>query len=176
MRDSLLSQEEIQALIMQVKSEDVDDWSESVHFSDETEKAPAGDESLQSGSRGHLKRLSETSKVVFNNVEPKLVSRRESKIKELNHVNFNLKIVIGEAVLTVGELLGLKKDSVIVLDRLAGENARLLVNGKPLADGEVVVLNDCFAFRVNFVDDGKKEPAGKQAGGEKKSEPVLGSS
>ncbi len=170
MKDSLLSQEEIHDLIRQVKPEDSEDGSDG--------EIKAVDEDCRAKNCRHNKKgLSETCKVVFNNIEPEVVPRRNAKIEELNHVTFGLKLVLGEAVLTVGELLNLKKDSLIVLNRLAGENARLLVNGKPLADGEIVVLNDCFAFRVNFMDEGKKEPVIKQAGGEKESsEPILGSS
>lgn len=170
MLDSFLSQEEIQALIKQVKAEDSDDNAEILPAEGEAVKAFAAEKGRGEKSYRQKKGLSETCKVVFNRIEPKLITRKDPKIEELNHVTFNLKVVLGETVLTVGELLNLKRDSVIVLDRLAGENARLLVNGKPLADGEIVVLNDCFAFRVNFMEDRKREPARKQVEGEEREQ------
>lgn len=154
MEDSVLSQEEINALLRGVAADG------------ETETAAPGKEqpdevAFQPG------KVPETHRVIFNTIEPRTVIRNDAKITELSHVTFNLKIQLGETTLTVGELLNLKEESVIVLDKVVGENAKLLVNGRDLAEGEIVVLNDCFAFRLNLVDEGKKIlPAMAQAEGE----------
>ncbi|MBS4021281.1 MAG: FliM/FliN family flagellar motor switch protein [Dethiobacter sp.] len=152
MKDSFLSQDEIEALIRQAKAEPEDEYSD---FQNEAESENGGRQETRYGQKGPA----QTRKVVFNSIEPRLTERNNNRIEELNHVTFNLSIVLGETVLTVGELLSLKKDSVIVLDRLAGENARLLANGKHLADGEIVILNDCFALRVNFMEEVKRVSA-----------------
>jgi len=72
-----------------------------------------------------------------------------------------LVLELGSAELKVGEVLSLQKNSVIKLDRLAGENMTLLVNGRPLATGEVVVINENFGFRVTAVGAPGRETAEK---------------
>ena len=161
MTNALLSQEEIQALIKQLNQvdNDIDSFAEGEKAKEEIQLAVANVQ-WGDGSEDH-RGMAKTCKIVFNNYEPKIAVRKDSKIEEFNHVSFDLKVVLGEAILTVGELLNLKKDSVVMLDRLAGENARLYGNDKYLSDGEIVVLNDCFAFRVHFMGEDKKEPIGK---------------
>ena len=53
--------------------------------------------------------------------------------------------------MTIGETLGLGPGSIVTLDRLAGEPVDLLVNGKPIARGEVVVIDEEFGLRVTEV-------------------------
>lgn len=50
-------------------------------------------------------------------------------------------IVLGTAQLTVAELSRLAVDSLIELDRRIGEPVDLLVNGRPVARGEIVVVD-----------------------------------
>lgn len=72
-----------------------------------------------------------------------------------------LTMELGSAEMKVREVLALQKSSVIKLDRLAGENVVLLVNGRVLASGEVVVINESFGFRVTAVGDAVRETAEK---------------
>ena len=53
--------------------------------------------------------------------------------------------------MTVGETLELREGSVITLDRMAGEPVDLLVNGTPIARGEVVVIDEQFGLRLTEV-------------------------
>ena len=47
--------------------------------------------------------------------------------------------------------MALGPDSIVTLNRLAGEPVDLLVNGKPIARGEVVVIDEEFGLRVTEV-------------------------
>ena len=156
MLNSFLSQEEIQALIKQL-NEDDSEVNPLAEGEDEGQ-LPVGKDHWEDNNE---QRMVKTCKLVFNKFEPKTIIRKDSNIQELSHVTFDLKVVLGETVLTVGELLNLKQDSIIALDRLAGENARLYANDNYLADGEIIVLNDCFAFRIHLMGEGKKQPAAK---------------
>ncbi len=61
----------------------------------------------------------------------------------------NLTVEIGSARLLIKDVLNLGKGSVVELNRLAGEPVDILINGKQLAKGEVVVLPDGnFGVRV----------------------------
>jgi flagellar motor switch protein FliN/FliY len=51
----------------------------------------------------------------------------------------------------VNEVLKLGQGSVIELTKLAGESLEILVNQKPIARGEVVVVNDKYGIRLTEV-------------------------
>ena len=53
--------------------------------------------------------------------------------------------------MTVGETLELHQGSVITLNRMAGEPMDMLVNGTPIARGEIVVVDEQFGLRVTEV-------------------------
>ena len=63
-------------------------------------------------------------------------------------VPLEVSVELGRTRVRVQELLDLGQGSVIDLDRLAGEPVDLLVNGHPIASGEIVVVNDHYAVRV----------------------------
>ena len=58
---------------------------------------------------------------------------------------------IGRTTMTIGETLALGPGSIVTLNRLAGEPVDLLVNGKPIARGEVVVIDEEFGLRITEV-------------------------
>jgi flagellar motor switch protein FliN len=79
----------------------------------------------------------------------------ESDLRRLSEVPMELSVEIGRTHITVGETLQLRAGSVITLDRLAGEPVDLLVNGTPIARGEVVVVDEQFGLRVTQIVEGE---------------------
>lgn len=69
----------------------------------------------------------------------------------LSDVPVELAVEIGRTRMTVGATLELRPGSIVVLDRVAGEPVDLLVNGTPIARGEVVVIDEAFGIRVTDV-------------------------
>jgi flagellar motor switch protein FliN/FliY len=63
-------------------------------------------------------------------------------------VPLRLTVEIGAARMLVQEVLQLDVGSVVELDRMAGEPADLLVNGRVVARGEVVVSEDRLSIRL----------------------------
>ena len=63
---------------------------------------------------------------------------------------------LGRATLAVGEVLKLGVGSVVRLDRTLAEPVDLFVQGVRLAQGEVVVVEDCFAIRIKEIVPSKK--------------------
>ena len=49
------------------------------------------------------------------------------------------------------EILGIGEGTIIELDKLAGEPVDILVNHKPIAKGEVVVIDENFGVRVTEI-------------------------
>jgi flagellar motor switch protein FliN/FliY len=58
---------------------------------------------------------------------------------------------LGSTRLLINELLQLGQGSVIELDKLAGEPLEVLVNGKLVARGEAVVINEKFGVRLTDI-------------------------
>jgi flagellar motor switch protein FliN/FliY len=75
----------------------------------------------------------------------------------LRGVEMAVTAEIGRTRMTVGELLNLAEGSVIELDRPAGSPADLLVNGRLIARGEVVVIDENFALRITDIVSADEE-------------------
>jgi flagellar motor switch protein FliN/FliY len=67
-------------------------------------------------------------------------------------VPLKVSVELGRTRVRIQDLLELAQGSVIDLDRLAGEPVDILVNGRPVALGEVVVSQDRYAVRVVSVN------------------------
>ena len=52
---------------------------------------------------------------------------------------------------TIGEILELHQGAIIQLDKLAGEAVDLMVNGKLIAKGEVVVIDESYGIRITTI-------------------------
>ncbi|HZE05370.1 MAG TPA: flagellar motor switch protein FliN [Solirubrobacteraceae bacterium] len=100
-------------------------------------------------------------------------------LRRLSAVPVDLSVEIGRARMSVGETLELREGSVVPLDRMAGEPVDLLVNGTPIARGEVVVIDEQFGLRLTQVlaAPGTGEPPAVPAEPEPAipSEPLAGS-
>lgn len=82
-------------------------------------------------------------------------------------VPLEVAVEIGRVSLSLGEVVSLQPGMVVQLEKTPGEPLDLLVNGMPVARGEIVVVNDTFAFRVTEII-GHKDTArasDQQAGG-----------
>jgi flagellar motor switch protein FliN/FliY len=75
-------------------------------------------------------------------------------------VTVELSVEVGRTRMTLGQALALGPGSVVALSRSAREPVDLLVNGKQVARGEVVVIDDDFGLRITEVNDlAEEEPA-----------------
>lgn len=74
-----------------------------------------------------------------------------SNISLLLDVMLDASIELGKTTMTIEEILKLTKGSVIELDKLASEPVEFLVNGKIIARGEVVVIDDNFGIRITEI-------------------------
>ena len=64
----------------------------------------------------------------------------------------NLNVELGRTHMSLHEILQLGQGSVVELDRMASDLIDLSVNGKVIAQGEAVVVNENFGFRVTEVE------------------------
>jgi flagellar motor switch protein FliN/FliY len=75
----------------------------------------------------------------------------DADLARLHAVPVELAVEIGRTRMTIGDALALGPGSIITLNRMAGEPVDLLVNGRPIARGEVVVIDEEFGLRVTEV-------------------------
>jgi flagellar motor switch protein FliN/FliY len=66
----------------------------------------------------------------------------------IRDVELDLRIEFGRTQMYLEDVLKLRKGSVVPLDKLAGDPVDIFVNGRLIAKGEVLVLNDNFCVRV----------------------------
>ncbi len=84
----------------------------------------------------------------------------ESATLELmRDVQLDMTIELGRTYMQLEELLKLKQGAVVPLDKLAGDPADIYVNGRLVARGEVLVLNDNFCIRVAELIEGENAVA-----------------
>ena len=69
-------------------------------------------------------------------------------IDSLMDVTLQLTVELGNTLMTVRQVLDLQKGSVVELNRIAGDSVDVFVNGRLIARGEVVVVDDKFGIRV----------------------------
>ena len=78
-------------------------------------------------------------------------------------VVLNVSVELGRTRMTVRQVLDLDQDSVIELDRLAGEVVDVFVNDHLMARGEVVVVDDKFGVRISELTSPTKTREGSSA-------------
>ncbi|RNL62643.1 flagellar motor switch protein FliN [Nocardioides marmoriginsengisoli] len=74
-------------------------------------------------------------------------------IEMLHGVDMEVTVELGRTRMTVRDLLALTPGAVLELDRAAGSPADLLVNGRLIARGEVVVVDEDFGLRLTEIID-----------------------
>ena len=76
-----------------------------------------------------------------------------AKLGRINNVEMTLTVEIGRTRMSVRDVLGLEPGAVVELDRSAGAPADILLNGRLIAYGEVVVVDQDYAVRVTQILD-----------------------
>ena len=91
------------------------------------------------------------SSVRFPQMGESITTGGYGDISLLLDVEMTMTVELGRTSKLVKDILGLGEGSIIELDKLAGEPVDLLVNGKLIAKGEVVVIDENFGVRVTDI-------------------------
>jgi flagellar motor switch protein FliN/FliY len=75
----------------------------------------------------------------------------DSNLELLQDIPLTVTVEIGRVKMLVKDVLKLAIGSVIELDKFAGEPVDILVNGKVIAKGEVVAVNENYGIRVTEI-------------------------
>jgi flagellar motor switch protein FliN/FliY len=93
----------------------------------------------------------ETGLPGFGSGEPVSGVTPDRGMELLGDVDLDVSIELGRTEMLVEDVLKLKAGSVVELDKLAGDPVDVFVNGRLVARGEVLVLNDNFCIRVSEI-------------------------
>lgn len=93
----------------------------------------------------HIIELGELDKVPHKDAAPLLT---EAAVNPLHLIKAKLEVRVGEISLTVGELMAAREHEVFPLKRRIDEPVDLLLEGRVVARGELVAMDDMFAVRI----------------------------
>ena len=79
------------------------------------------------------------------------VQVNDANIGLILDVPLQVNVELGRTKKSIKEILDLTKGSIVELDKLAGETVDIMVNGKYLAKGEVVVIDENFGVRITEI-------------------------
>ena len=66
----------------------------------------------------------------------------------MQDISMHISVELGRTKLSIKEVMDFEKGSVVELNKIAGEQVEVFVNGKLVAKGEVIVIEDRFGVRI----------------------------
>jgi len=132
-----------------VAPESVDAASESHHSAAEIEqRLDEAAESLEQAAGDGASPEADAKPFDLGNLTPASEETPRQPIDLVGEVEMDLRIELGRTMMRLEEVLHLRGGSVVALDKLAGDPVDVFANGRLIARGEVLVLNDNFCVRV----------------------------
>jgi len=89
--------------------------------------------------------------VQFQNFEEEHVPSSSSSLDLILDVPLEITVELGRTSKTIKEILEISPGTIIELDKMSGEPMDILVNGKLIAKGEVVVIDENFGVRITEI-------------------------
>jgi flagellar motor switch protein FliN/FliY len=92
------------------------------------------------------------SSVEFPQFSDQTISQeQQSNLGILMDVNVELSVELGRARRSIKDVLSFGEGSIVELSKLAGDPVDLLINGKLIGHGEVVVIDENFGIRITEI-------------------------
>ena len=93
------------------------------------------------------------SSVSLPPIEPSPTVKADAATQDMNlkmimDIPVDVHVEIGQTRLSIRDILRLGVSSVVELDRLAGQPADMVVNGKMIGQGDIVIVNETFGIRI----------------------------
>ncbi len=71
--------------------------------------------------------------------------------EQFGEVLINVYVELGRKLVSIGDMLSWDSGTIIKLNKTSGESVDFIVNNKPLASGEIMVLDDKFGIRITDI-------------------------
>jgi flagellar motor switch protein FliN len=93
--------------------------------------------------------MAEVQSAQFQKVDPSPASgAKDRKMDMLMDLTLQVSIELGRTTMLIKDILDLQRGSVVEFEKLASEPVDILINGKKMAEGEVVVIEKHFGIRI----------------------------
>jgi flagellar motor switch protein FliN/FliY len=87
----------------------------------------------------------------YPNLQNNIIPAEQGNIGLIMDVFMEMTVELGRTKKSIKDILGMGEGTIIELDKLAGETVDILVNHKPIAKGEVVVIDENFGVRITEI-------------------------
>ena len=122
------------------------------------EKLGEGAELL--GGADGLEQIADAADGVAEAVEAAAAMRAPKTVDFIKDVTLAVTIEVGRSRMTIQDLLQLGQGSVVELEKLAGAPLDIFINGKRVAIGEAVIVNEKFGVRLKEIISPEERLAG----------------
>ncbi|MEJ5339342.1 MAG: flagellar motor switch protein FliN [Aquificaceae bacterium] len=95
-----------------------------------------------------LKEQEEASKGYQQEQKEETEVEVSDRLRKFLDIPLQVEVIVGSATLTLGELLHLTPGSVVELEQNVETPVDIKVNGKLIAKGEIVIVEDRFGVRI----------------------------
>jgi flagellar motor switch protein FliN/FliY len=106
------------------------------------------EDTLRSVASSNLNLPAEVIEFQFPEFGGTVPSTEHTTLDQISEVELDVKIELGRTNMYLEDILKLRRGSVVPLDKMAGEAVDIYINGRLLARGEVLVMNENFCVRV----------------------------
>ncbi len=151
MGENFLSQEEIDALLgKESQAEEYENEDAEVN-EDEGEKPEPEPEEIQE-TQGIPGKKVMVQKPLFEKLNPNQGNRKPPRnLDMILDVPLEFSVVLGKTKKTIKDILAFRNGTVVELEKLADESLEIYINGKLIARGEVVIINENFGIRITNI-------------------------
>jgi len=117
-------------------------------------KSSADDASQNAAATAPVAPVAEAKTAQFQRVDATPLSGpKERKLDMLMDLSLQISIELGRTTMLIKDILDLQRGSVVEFEKLASEPVDILINGKKMAEGEVVVIEKHFGIRITSLVD-----------------------
>ena len=124
-------------------------------FEEEVSVTPEAEQSLGIPSQEETVTVQPVQFASFEDLD-QVQGPQNQNLNILLDVKLQLTVELGRTELPIKKVLELTKGSIVTLNKAAGEPVELFANGKLIAYGEVVVIEDNFGLRITHITDPAK--------------------
>jgi len=98
--------------------------------------------------------LAEVKNAMFQKIDATaMAAPKDRKLDMLMDLTLQVSIELGRTMMLIKDILDLQRGSVVEFEKLASEPVDILINGKKMAEGEVVVIEKHFGIRITSLVD-----------------------
>jgi len=99
-------------------------------------------------------RLVDVQPLQFQAFDPSGPIGEQKGIDLVYNIPLQVTVELGKTKKEISEILEFSTGTIVVLDKIAGDPVEIVVNGKLIARGEVVVIDDNYGVRITNIFNG----------------------